>query len=41
LGGSSGIVELGPYRRPCAIRHAGLGLSWTVLAVLAVLTILR
>lgn len=28
------IVELGPYLRPCAIRHAGLGLSWTVLAVL-------
>jgi hypothetical protein len=28
------IVELGPYLRPCAIRHAGLGLSWEVLAVL-------
>ncbi len=28
------VVELGPYLRPCAIRHAGLGLSWTVLAVL-------
>ena len=28
------IIELGPYLRPCAIRHAGLSLSWTVLAVL-------
>jgi hypothetical protein len=28
------IVELGPYLRARAIRHAGLGLSWTVLAEL-------
>jgi hypothetical protein len=31
---ATAIVELGPYLRPRAIRHAGLGLSWTVLAVL-------
>ena len=28
------IVELGPYLRPRTINHAGLGMPWTVLAVL-------
>jgi len=28
------IVELGLHLKPCVVRHEGLGLSWTVLAVL-------
>jgi hypothetical protein len=35
------VIDLGPHLTPVFIRHPGLGLTWTVLAVLENWTTLR